>query len=72
MTTESGVFYEHRREQTVNWVHDMVNEHLRARFCKHPEIVRIMPDVEKAVAEGSLPAVAAVRKLISSFHGVQS
>ncbi len=69
ITTESGVFAKHRKEQNIKWVHDMVNEYLRALFIKHPQIKKILPAVEHDVAEGNLPAVAAAQKLLAVFEG---
>lgn len=68
VTTTSGVFQNHRRKQTVKWVHEMINEHLQTLFFKHPEIKRMLPEIEKAVADEDLPAVAAVRQLLDAFH----
>jgi LAO/AO transport system kinase len=68
ITTTSGIFQDHRRKQTVKWVHEMINEHLQALFFKHPEINRMLPKIEKDVADGNLPAVAAVRQLLDAFH----
>lgn len=68
VTMESGVFRQFRREQTVKWVHDMVSEHLRERFYKDPEVMRILPGIEGEVAEDKLPAVTAVQQLLDVFH----
>jgi LAO/AO transport system kinase len=68
VTAASGVFQDHRRKQTVKWVHEMINEHLQSMFFKHPEINRMLPEIEKAVADEDLPAVAAVRQLLDAFH----
>ncbi len=68
VTTESGVFANHRRQQNINWVHDMVDEHLRNLFTRHPEIVKALPEIEKRVADEELPAVSAVQKLIEIFE----
>lgn len=67
-TMASGVFERHRREQAVKWVHEMVNEHLHALFFKHPEVVKVLPEVERQVADGTLPAVAAVQQLLHIFE----
>ncbi len=72
ITTQSKVFQKHRKEQNIRWVHDMVNEHLRSLFIKHPEVKKILPKVECDVAEGNLPAVAAVQKLLAVFEGGES
>nr|WP_321467500.1 methylmalonyl Co-A mutase-associated GTPase MeaB [uncultured Desulfobulbus sp.] len=68
ITNKSGVFERHRKEQNIKWVHDMVDDHLRSLFAKHPGVNRIIKDVERSVAGGVLPAVAAVQQLISVFE----
>lgn len=69
ITGQSGVFDNHRRQQNINWVHDMVDEHLRNLFIRHPKIAETLPGIEKEVADEVLPAVAAVQKLIKIFEG---
>ena len=69
ITGKSGVFERHRREQNIKWVHDMVDDHLRSLFTKHPEVQRIIKDIEHRVADGALPAVVAVQQLIAVFEG---
>ncbi|HPA13660.1 MAG TPA: methylmalonyl Co-A mutase-associated GTPase MeaB [Desulfobacterales bacterium] len=69
ITTKSGVFEKNRRNQNVKWVHEMIGEHLRSLFAKHPEVIKILSDIEEAVADGTMPAVAAVQQLIDVFEG---
>lgn len=68
LTTASGVFDQHRRDQNVKWVHEMIDAHLHERFVRHTGVRQIIGPVEKAVAEGSLPAVAAVHRLLEAFE----
>ncbi|MGE4559178.1 MAG: methylmalonyl Co-A mutase-associated GTPase MeaB [Desulfobulbus sp.] len=68
ITSTSGVFERHRKDQNINWVHEMVDDHLRSLFAKHPGVNRIIKDVERSVANGVLPAVAAVQQLIAVFE----
>ncbi len=69
ITTESGIFEQHRKQQSIKWVHDMVDEHLRSLFSRHPEIIKMISKIEQDVADGTMPAVSAVQKLISIFEG---
>ncbi len=68
ITKKSGVFQGFRKKQTVKWVHDMVNEHLTSLFFRHDGVKSKLPGIEEAVAQGSLPAVAAVKQLLRIFH----
>ena len=67
VTTETGVFYGHRKNQNVGWMHDMINTHLQMLFYKHPEIKKLLPGIEKSVSDETLPVVAAVRRLLDVF-----
>ncbi|WP_310598621.1 methylmalonyl Co-A mutase-associated GTPase MeaB [Desulfobulbus sp.] len=68
VTAASGVFNRHRKEQNIKWVHDMLDDHLRSLFARHPGVNQIIKDVERSVADGTLPAVAAVQQLIAVFE----
>jgi len=67
-TAASGVFEARRRAQMVDWVHTMVEEHLKSSFFNHPGVKAILPNVESAVADGRLPATTAVKKLLTTFE----
>jgi LAO/AO transport system kinase len=64
----SGVFAERRRTQTVGWLHEMIAEHLTSRFREHAGVSAALPDIEKAVAAGDLPATAAVEELLGIYE----
>ncbi|WP_035247308.1 methylmalonyl Co-A mutase-associated GTPase MeaB [Desulfogranum mediterraneum] len=72
ITSKSGIFEQHRKEQNIRWVHEMVDEHLRSLFAQHPEVTKILGTIEEQVAEGTLPAVAAVQLLLAVFGGKQA
>lgn len=67
-TIASGVFETRRREQMVDWVHTMVEEHLKTSFFNDPGVKSILPQIESAVADGQLPATTAVKKLLTKFE----
>lgn len=69
ITKASGVFVQHRRDQNVKWVHEMIDAHLHDRFVRHAGVREIIGAVEKAVADGTLPAVAATHRLLEAFEG---
>lgn len=69
ITTKSGIFEQHRKQQSIKWVHDMVEEHLRSLFSRHPEVKKMISKIEQDVADGTMPAVSAVQKLIAIFEG---
>lgn len=67
-TTESGVFETRRNAQARDWVYAMVEEYLQNRFFQHPDIKRVLPEIEQAVIAGTLPATVAAQQLVNVFE----
>lgn len=53
-----------RRAQAVEWMHALIAESLRTRFYASPEVKGRLDAVERAVAEGRMPALAAAMELM--------
>ncbi len=68
-TAASGAFDSRRKSQTLEWIHEIVDEHLRTHFFNHPGVAEAVPEMEKRVLNGSLPPTAAATRLISIFEG---
>ena len=68
-TAESGVFEQRRRNQTLDWVYSMVEEHLLTSFFNHAGVEGVRAQVERAVLDGHMPPTVAVQKLIKRFEG---
>jgi len=68
-TAGSGVFASRRQDQTLDWLHAMLYEHLHTLFMKHPRVVKALPKIERSVMEGIMPPTAAANKLIAIFEG---
>lgn len=67
-TTQSGAFERRRRDQVKDWVYAMIVEHLRQLFFQHPGVLKSLPEIEKAVVAGTLPATTAVQTLLHIFE----
>ena len=65
-TKESGVFDTRRRQQNSEWLHLLVDEQLRAYVYAHPAVKAILPQIEAAVVQGTLPATAAANRLLQA------
>lgn len=60
ITSESGFFEMRRKQQSLQWTFDMIEEELKDSFYKHPKIVKILPEIkEKLLQEKILPTTAA-------------
>ena len=63
----NGVITERRKQQTLSWVYNMVEEHLHNLFYRSPAIIDYIPRIENAVVEGKLSATMAVQELIKKY-----
>ncbi|MBK1670006.1 methylmalonyl Co-A mutase-associated GTPase MeaB [Rhodovibrio sodomensis] len=65
----SGDLAKRRAGQARAWMWNELEESLIAAFKKHPEVARDLPELERAVTAGDLPAAAAARRLRRTFLG---
>jgi LAO/AO transport system kinase len=68
VTRESGAFTARRKRQSTEWMHAMIGEELRRRFFRDERVKSLMPDFEKQVADQTLPAATAVRRIMEAFE----
>ena len=66
-TKKSGVFHERRTKQTIDWMHNMVQEYLQTMFYNHPEVNRQRQGIESQVITGKISATMAAQELIKAF-----
>ncbi len=64
---ENGVIAKRRKQQTLSWVHSMVEEHLHNLFYRAPEIVSCKDTIENEVVAGKLSPTLAVQQFINVF-----
>jgi LAO/AO transport system kinase len=67
--TRSGALDARRRAQLLAWLRGLLEEGLLERFRSHPEVVRRLPEVERAVAAQELPPTRAALELLRAFEG---
>ena len=63
------MFDSRRQTQTLEWIYEMVNEHMRTLFFNHPGVAEALPETEKLVLNEILPPTAAATRLINIFEG---
>jgi LAO/AO transport system kinase len=66
-TRESGAFGARRKRQSIEWMHAMIDGELRHRFFRDPRVKQLLPGIEKQVANQTLPAATAVRRIMEGF-----
>jgi LAO/AO transport system kinase len=59
-----------RRGQALHWMWSLVDEGLRAAIRQHPEVVRRIKDLERAVVEGKKTATTAAEEILGAFSRV--
>ena len=63
----SGELEEKRRQQAVAWMWSLVDEGLKRRFTRHPEVKKHLPHILREVARGLLTPTAGAEKLLFSL-----
>jgi LAO/AO transport system kinase len=56
-----------RRDQQVGWTWAMVHETLLSRLHEHPDVRRVVPELEQRVREGDLTATLAAETILDAF-----
>src|SRR5712691_3542837 len=63
----TGAFAARRREQQVKWMWALVDERLRRRLATDPKLKARLPQLERAVAEGTLSPALAVEDIVATL-----
>ncbi len=61
---KSGEFSEKRKQQALDWMWALIEEGLKDRFYKNPEVITALPALKGAVINGSLAPAAAADELL--------
>ncbi|MDY0109695.1 MAG: methylmalonyl Co-A mutase-associated GTPase MeaB [Candidatus Krumholzibacteria bacterium] len=64
---QSGALAARRRGQERQWLRQLVRDQLEQRFLNHAGVGALLPELERAVADGDVSAVAAARRLLAAF-----
>lgn len=64
-TRASGVFEQRRRDQAREWLHMLIEDHLRRYFYSQPAVRENLPLIEQTVMNGELAPTAAARRLLA-------
>ena len=68
-TRSSGAFDDRRHQQSISWMHAMIEEELRNQFFRNPAVKAVLPGLEREVSSQKLPAATAVRRIMASAAG---
>lgn len=65
--TQSGMLETRRRQQTVQWMHALIDEELKRRFAEHPVIKQRLPALEALVVKQAMPVATAVETIFQEL-----
>ena len=68
-TRQSGALAARRKQQSIAWMHAMIEEELRHRFFRNPQVKQLLPEFEQQVSRQTIPAATAVRRIMERFDG---
>ncbi|MGL2964859.1 methylmalonyl Co-A mutase-associated GTPase MeaB [Flavobacterium sp. RSB2_4_14] len=63
----NNYFQEKRKEQNQYWMMETINEQLKNSFYNHPEIIKLLEENKKAVANDELSPFAAAMNLLNAY-----
>jgi len=66
-TKKTGVFYQNRKKQDLNWFHTLIDDQLKSLFFQNPEIKKNMATFEEKICDNSYSPSSAANQLISIF-----
>jgi len=69
LTKSNAYFWERRREQAVTRMHETIIDSLKYSFYSHPDIVRMIPDLEKQLREGETTSYKPASILLDKYFG---
>lgn len=64
---DGNEFEQNRRNQKRNWMWSQIEERLLESFQGHPRVAAKLAEIEKAIADGSLPPSLAADQLLDAF-----
>ena len=69
--TERSHFATRRKRQSLQWMRELVSLGLEDLFRTNPAVRRRMPQLERAVSDGSVTSFSAAHELLSIFRKEQ-
>jgi len=61
-----GTVAARRKQQTLDWLEDLIHDELRRRFYRDPRVAAKIPGIREAVLRGQQTAVAAAQELLAA------
>ncbi len=68
-TKSSQIFEQRRKEQSIEWVHRLIEEELKNEFYNNEKVKAILPEIKDDLLNGRILTIDAVKKLLAAFSG---
>lgn len=66
-TKSSQIFEQRRKEQSIEWVHRLIEEELKNEFYNNEKVKAILPEIKDEILNGRILTIDAVKKLLAAF-----
>jgi len=66
-TMASGYFEEHRKQQTIIRMHNLINEYLNKSFYNQKDVKSLLPQIEQQLYEGNITSSKAASLLLDKY-----
>ncbi len=67
LVKSNGYFEEKRKNQNQFWMMETINEQLKSNFYNHPEIIKLLEENKKAVANDKISPFSAAQILLKKY-----
>lgn len=67
LTTASGVFQERRNQQSLSWVHSMIEDYLKESFYSDSQVKQLLASLTPQVMGGTCLPVSAAQQLLNAY-----
>jgi LAO/AO transport system kinase len=67
-TKASGVFFEQRKKQALQWFYSLIEAQLKNMFFQHPEVRSILPQMENDISECRCTPYRAVAHVMEKYQ----
>lgn len=71
-TSAAGIFQIKRKSQLLDWMDDLIKEHLQYLFYQNDRIMLKLPHFREAIIEGTKTPTSAATELLEIFEGIYS
>ena len=65
LTKRTNIFEQRRKEQSIEWVHRLIEEELKNEFYNNEKVKSMLPGIKEELLAGKILTIEAAKKLLS-------